>query len=196
MEVKLSTTTPLAIGAVIGGLAGKALFEFIRSASGNESLLGGVQAICLAIITAAVLLYIRKKDGLRAFHIESKAVCILIGSLLGIISSFLGIGGGTSNVAVLFLFFSMDAKTAAKNSLYIIVFSQLAGILKTVAAGTVPAFAWPVLFCMAFGGVCGALQGSGISAHISNHGVEKALQALLIVIVCINIRNAMGFLTM
>ena len=53
---------------------------------------------------------------------------VVIGVFLGIISSFLGIGGGTSNVAVLFFFFSMEAKEAAKNSLYIIIFSQISSI--------------------------------------------------------------------
>ena len=42
---------------------------------------------------------------------------------LGILSSFLGIGGGPINLVVLFFFFSMDTKTAAQNSLYTILFS-------------------------------------------------------------------------
>ncbi|MCD8330303.1 MAG: sulfite exporter TauE/SafE family protein, partial [Lachnospiraceae bacterium] len=56
----------------------------------------------------------------------------------GFLGAFLGIGGGPFNVAALTYFFSMDMKTAAQNSLYIIVFSQATGIAELLAAGAVP----------------------------------------------------------
>ena len=54
--VKLSyaVSTPLAIGAVIGGVLGKALFECIRTSFGVEGPLGLVQSICLIAVTALV----------------------------------------------------------------------------------------------------------------------------------------------
>lgn len=58
-----------------------------------------------------------------------------MGVLLGIISSFLGIGGGPINLVVLGYCFSMDSKTAAVISLYIILFSQLASLLAALISG-------------------------------------------------------------
>ena len=57
-----------------------------------------------------------------AYKVENASVCVLIGVFLGIMSSFLGIGGGPINFVVLFFFFSMSTKIAAENSLYIIFF--------------------------------------------------------------------------
>ena len=46
-------------------------------------------------------------------------------AFLGIISSFLGIGGGPINLVVLFFFFSMPTKIAAENSLYRVIWKDL-----------------------------------------------------------------------
>ena len=112
---------------------------------------------------------------------------------LGIISSFLGIGGGTSNVAVLFFFFSMEAKEAAKNSLYIIIFSQISSIATAVSTGSVPAFTWTNLLCMIAGGISGALVGAAISKRIDNKGVEKVLKVLLLIIVAMDFYNILKY---
>ena len=145
VKLRLRMSIPLAIGAVFGGLIGKWLFELVRRSFTDENVLGAVQAACLTVITAAVLLYICKKDRLKSMHVDSLPLALVIGTVLGVISSFLGIGGGTSNVAMLFFFFSMNAKEAAKNSIFIILFSQLSSVLNAVINGTVPPFEWPVL---------------------------------------------------
>lgn len=196
IKLEYRTSTPLALGAVIGGLFGKYLFELVRTMFADETVLGGIQAVCLTLITLGVFLYICKKDQLRSFHTENLLICLLIGSLLGIISSFLGIGGGTSNIAILFLCFSMDAKTAAKNSLYIIVFSQTSSIVKAILSHTVPTFEWTVLILMAAGGIAGAMLGSKISSKISNKGVEYILRTLLVIIILIDASNVLKFFLM
>ena len=142
VKLKIKTSTALASGAVLGGLAGKWLFEIVRNDFGNERVLGAVQAVFLTLITFLVFLYVCNKDKLPSHKIDSVGISVLIGIFLGIISSFLGIGGGTSNVAVLFFFFSMEAKEAAKNSIYIIIFSQMSSIVTAMVTGSVPDFAW------------------------------------------------------
>lgn len=101
VKLELKISTPLAVGAVIGGFVGKALLEIVSVRHGSQ-VLGGVQAVALTLITAGVLLYVINKNRLRSLHIENILPCALIGLFLGVISSFLGIGGGTSNVAILF----------------------------------------------------------------------------------------------
>lgn len=107
MQLSIRTSTPLALGAVAGGLIGKWLFELVRRTFENESTLGLIQAVLLSILNILVFIYICKKDKLKSYHTESIPVALIIGLALGMISSFLGIGGGPCNVAVLFLFFSM-----------------------------------------------------------------------------------------
>ena len=56
-SVDLKTGTPLAVGAAIGGVWGKQLFSIIKGMSSNPSMVGGVQAACLAVITGGTLVY-------------------------------------------------------------------------------------------------------------------------------------------
>lgn len=193
VELQVQTSTPLALGAALGGIVGKLLFELVQGGAGSESLLGAVQAVCLVVITVGVFCYICTKDRLPSYHVNSWGVCLLAGSLLGVISSFLGIGGGTSNVAILFLLFSMDAKEAAKNSIYIIMFSQIASILLSVIRGTVPQFDWFSLGLMIFGGISGALIGGTITKHLKAQQVEWLLRGLLMVIIGIDLFNTIKF---
>ena len=193
VKLELLTSTILAIGAVLGGLVGKWMFEQVRSGFGNEKLLGSIQAIALTIITVGVFLYVCNKDKLPSKHLKNPLAIVVTGIGLGVISSFLGIGGGTSNVAVLFFFFSMDAKQAAKNSLYIIIFSQLSSIATSIITKSVPSFEWIHLIAMVAGGILSAFVGAAISKRIDNKGVEKLLKILLLIIIAIDLFNAIRF---
>ena len=192
IQLQLRTSTPLAIGAVCGGMAGKWMFEFVRSSVGNEHVLGATQAVCLTFITFGVFLYVCNKDKLPSKQVENAGATVIIGVFLGIVSSFLGIGGGTSNVAVLFFFFSMNAKEAAKNSLYIIIFSQLSSIVISILTHSVPVFQWVDLMAMMTGGVSGALVGAVVSKRIDNTGVESILKVMLLTIVLDIVVNKQG----
>ena len=193
VKLEIRTSSILAIGAVLGGLVGKWMFEQVRNGFGNEAVLGSIQAIVLTIITIGVFLYVCNKDKLPSKHLTNPIAIATAGVGLGVISSFLGIGGGTSNVAVLFFFFSMEAKQAAKNSLYIIIFSQLSSIITSFVTGRVPSFEWIHLIFMIAGGVTSAFVGSAISRRIDNKGVEKLLKILLLIIICIDLYNAIRF---
>lgn len=85
LHVKVSTL--LATGAVCRGLAGKALFELVRK-GGNEQTLGAVQAVFLTLITFGVFLYVCNKTRLPSKHVTNPISVIVIGTCLGIISSF------------------------------------------------------------------------------------------------------------
>ena len=138
VRLQLKTSTPLALGAVTGGLLGKGLFDAAGTYFEEQSSLGALQSGCLTVVMAAVFFYLKYKDRIRGKQVEQPLAAVAIGVALGVISSFLGIGGGPFNVAVLFFFFAMDAKEAAKNSLYVILFSQTASLLLTLLRGSVP----------------------------------------------------------
>ena len=130
-HIERKTGLPLALGAAAGGLLGKWLFSSVSSLSGNMDDVGAIQTVCLLIITAGTMICTVCKEKLHSLHVTRPAVCVVIGIVLGLLSSFLGIGGGPMNLAALFYFFSMDTKTAAENSLYIIFISQSASLLSS-----------------------------------------------------------------
>ena len=189
-RVSLRTGTPMAIGAAVGGLLGKQLFSAVKALFENQNMVGSVQAICLALVTAGTLIYTLNKHRIRTHTVEHWAACAVIGLVLGAMSSFLGIGGGPINLVVLYYFFSMDTKTAAANSLYIILFSQLASVLATLVTHTVPDFRWPVLILMVAGGICGGMVGRVLNKQMDNRAVEKLFIALMAVIIAISIYNS------
>lgn len=194
-RVERRTGTPLALGAAIGGLIGKQVFSVIRTAFENQSYVSIVQAICLGLITIGTLIYTLNKGQIATKHTESRAVCAVIGILLGIMSSFLGIGGGPINLVVLYFFFSMDTKTAAANSLYIVLFSQIASLVSTLVTQTVPEFQFSVLIIMVVGGIGGGVIGRRLNRILDNKAVDKLFIGLMILIVGICIYNILHYIS-
>ena len=189
-RVSLNVGTPLAVGAAAGGLLGSQLFALVRQMSDNPNRVGAVQAACLAVITVGTLLYTLNKARIPTHRVRAKAACAVIGLALGCMSSFLGIGGGPINLVVLYFFFSMDTKTAAANSLYIIFFSQLFNLLATLASHSAPDVRWQVLALMAAGGVGGGMMGRALNRRMDSGAVERLFMALMAGIICVSVFNA------
>ena len=191
MDLKIATS--LAVGAAAGGVAGKAMFQSLKEAVGDENLVGMTQALVLIAITLATLLYTIYKEKIHTRKCDQIWLCVLIGLLLGIMSSFLGIGGGPINLMVLGYFFSMSTKEAALSSRYIILFSQIPSLVQTCATGNIPHMKLSYLAVMIVGGILGGTIGSRIIKKISEKGVDKLFIFLMAVIVLINIYNAVKF---
>ena len=189
-KVEMSTGTPLALGAAAGGVVGKEMFSAVKAFFNGSPMVGGVQAVALGFITLGTLLYTINKSRIRTRTTSNKVVCLVIGLLLGIMSSFLGIGGGPINLVVLGYFFSMDTKTAAANSLYIILFSQLASLIATLISG-VPEFRPLVLILMVAGGIGGGIVGRMLNKKMDDRAVDKLFIGLMVLIVAICVYNAL-----
>ncbi len=192
--VEMKTVTPLAIGAAVGGVIGKRLFVAIRNMFANGSLVGAVQSVALAVITLATLVYTINKEKISTHRVTAPVACGAIGLGLGIVSSFLGIGGGPINLVVLYYFFSMQTKVAAANSLYIILFSQLTSVLSTVVSG-IPEIDFVKLGFMMCGGILGGITGRKLSKKMDNRAVDKLFILLMIFIVLISFYNAYIYMT-
>ncbi|MBQ5672490.1 MAG: sulfite exporter TauE/SafE family protein [Oscillospiraceae bacterium] len=185
---------PMALGAAIGGVFGKQLFQIIRDSAADPEFVGAVQAICLIAVTLGTLLYTLYKHRIKTHEINSRLLALVIGLLLGVMSSFLGIGGGPINLVVLYYFFSMDSKTAAENSLYVIFFSQTASLIASIVTKTVPSFEIGMLLLMACGGICGGMVGRKINKKIDNATVDKLFIGLMVVMIVVNIFNVFKFI--
>lgn len=148
----------------------------------------------MLVITAGTLLYTIKKKKITTKNVSNKAVIFLIGVMLGIMSSFLSIGGGPVNLVVLFYFFSMETKQAAMYSIYIIMFSQIASLLGSLAKGNIPPFEAPLLAFMVVCGILGGLAGSRGNKKIKDRTVERLFIGLMAVIIVINIYNIFRYM--
>lgn len=183
----------LAVGAAFGGLAGKWLFSYVAGLSHDRNKVGAIQAFCLMLVTIGTLIYTLNKKRITTRKVNGPVICAIIGLLLGIMSSFLGIGGGPINLVVLFFFFSMNTKAAAENSLYIIFFSQLTSLLSTVLSNNIPEVDPLVLLTMVIGGIFGGIFGRALNKNISEQIVDKLFIALMSVIICICVYNMISY---
>lgn len=184
----------LGLGAAVGGIAGKQLFEIIAEFTAGSERIGAVQAAVLFAITFATIIYTLNKEKIRSKKTESPALCCLIGLGLGMMSVFLGIGGGPINLVVLYFFFSMDTKTAAQNSLYIILISQFVSLLATVASGEIPKIPLWLFVAMVCSGIFGGAVGRSISKQISAKNVNRLFIGLLCVIMLVCCYNFSQFI--
>lgn len=182
----------LAIGAAVGGVVGNKLFHVIRAAASSASMVSLVQNIIMVLLTGSVFIYTLKKEYIRKMHITSLCFSLFAGFLLGVLSSFLGIGGGPINLMILSFFFSMDTKTAAFNSLLAIFFSQTLSFVSTAITG-IPEVSWTLLCAMMGFGVAGATVGRSLNKRMDNKAVDRLFLYLLVVIVTLSCYNCAKF---
>lgn len=187
-------STILALGAAIGGIIGKQLFQVTKDLFKSDNLIGALQAVILIFMTIYVFYFIKNKEKIKMKNIQNKLISALIGFLLGMVSAFLGIGGGPINIAILAYFFNMDSKTCSLNSIYIIFFSQTTSLLTTFITGKIPVYNPLNLTFMIIGGICGGFLGSVISKKLSNKGVDKIFSIVLVVILLICTYNFFKFI--
>ncbi len=192
-EIDLAVSTPLAIGAAVGGLLGKQLFSAVAGLFADANTAGGVQAGLLLVATFATLLYTVNKNRIRMLQVRSKPACILIGLGLGMLGTFLGIGGGPFNMAVLYFFFSMSTKVAAQNSLYVILISQTVGILTTAFGSGIPMLSVWLLVGMVLCGVVGGEVGGRINKGLSEQRATRLFEASMVLVMAISCYNIYAF---
>lgn len=189
MRIELKRGTLLAVGAAIGGLAGKGVFDWVKSLTSSDGLVGVVQNVIMVILTLGVGVYMVFRAKISTHNVQNTFLCLVIGLGLGLLSSFLGIGGGPINLVVLYYFFSMDTKQAALHSLYVIFFGQAASFILSLVGQNVPNFDPLALVVMVVGGVAGGILGRSLNKHMTVRQVDTLFMALIAVITLISIYN-------
>ncbi len=197
-------TTWLAVGSAIGGVIGKNIYSNIKAGFENQEVVGGYQAMALLIAVFLTLLYTVNKKKFKGFQVKNPAALVALGFVLGTLSSFVGIGGGPMNLAVLFFFLSMPTKMAAQNSLYMILISQTASLIMTFVKGNVPTALyqdvdpglWVMLIGMMLCGIYGGKVGKTLNKKLPSETVDKLFIILIVVIMALcvwNIYTKLGF---
>lgn len=187
-KLDYSILVPLALGAAIGGVTGKTVFSVVEGV-GNTSL---IQSIILLMVYIGVLVYALNKSRITTKTVNGLVPSLTIGIILGCVSAFLGIGGGPINIAALSYFYSTSPKVTAKNSLFIILFSQLTSFGTTLISG-VPTFNTVALILMCSGAVIGALIGGKCSKLLSEISVDNLFITVLFCLIALGCYNVYTF---
>lgn len=188
-KLDMNVAVSISLGSAFGGVIGKSAFNFITSLLKNTDEIGSVQAASLFILTAFTFIYTLKKDNIKKSELRNIGVTFSAGIFLGVVSSFLGIGGGPINIMVLSYLFSFDSKECAIYSLFIIMVSQIASLILQTVTKTIPEFSLPMLIIMAFCAVCGGIIGRKINSVCDNKKIDVLFLIMMAVIMGICIFN-------
>ncbi len=193
IELKKNIVVFIAAGSVAGGFLGSYIMNLLeyRFVSINMRC---IQAFLLAVLLIAVCFYVSKQR--KSFCVKNSFAIILVGLLLGFIASFLGIGGGPINVAVLTLFFSMNVKVSAVYSVAIIFFSQLSKLITIFASDGIAPYShqWKTLLIILPAAVLGGIIGSKFNRKFDDKIIRKVFTAVMVLLVVLNVYNGIKYL--
>lgn len=179
----------IAIGSLLGGVFGGYLFGLVSAYYKIDKYIGIIQTIVLLTVILAVILIELNKKRLVQKSYRSPFIIIMIGVVLGTISSFLGIGGGPFNKPTIYLLLGLSSKASTVGSLCIVFFSQASNIVRTLALhGTAP-FDFSVLPYMIVGAILGGYIGGWIINKVDEVFYDKLFMGVLVIILFINFAN-------
>ncbi len=193
-KIPFDMAIPLAVSSVFGGFIGQYLLDYIVKTLAINLVAAIIQNIILAVLVFIVVLYMKNKSRIAGKHIKSILVTVAVGIFLGCVSSFLGIGGGPINVALIIYLFSFDTKTATVCSLITVFFAQLSKLITTAVSTGFACFDLSVAPVMVIGAVLGGFVGAALNKKCSERTVEKAfngVQLLVLIIAIINISKGL-----
>lgn len=178
----------IAAGSILGGYLGSAVMDYIGTLIAQQTI-RCIQAFTLAVLLTVVSIYVGKSS--FSFEVKNKLAIFAVGLALGFMASFLGIGGGPINVAVLTLFFSMNVKDSAVYSVAIIFFSQLSKLITIFAtAGFEPyAHQWKTLVFILPAAVIGGFIGSSLNRKFDDKLIRKVFVSVMIMLIILNVYN-------
>ena len=182
-EFDKQTVLSVAMGSLLGGVAGEKVFSALTGSFDNH-LVKAVQGGILAVVLGLIFVYTLKQDKVPSWKLTNPAAIFIAGFVLGAVAVFLGIGGGPLNVAALSLLFSLGAKEGAVYSLAIIsklVLSATSGALWAVDLTFVPFVVIPA--------IAGGFIGTYFNRNLSEEGVRRIYIFVMALLPLISLYN-------
>ena len=183
----------LAFGSIVGGKIGDAVFLWAVEKV-DSSLVSASQSIILFLLLGGIILFTLNKGKINTLEVSNLFAIVTIGLLVGIISVYLGIGGGPLNIALLVYFFSMKAKDAAAYSILMIFFAQIIKMGTVIRDFEKYNNVSLVILAIAIFAVLGGWIGTKIQSKLSHEAVEKMYLGLMVVLLLMNAINIVKFI--
>lgn len=188
-QIPFNLVIPLSFGSTIGGYIGQNLLKFVIKIFESQNVILVIQNLCLTILIFGAFIYMHNKDNISGKHLKSTTVSLFVGIFLGSCSSFLGIGGGPINVALLIYLYSMSTKTATVCSLIIILFSQVSKLVTIAIITGFSIYDLSIAPIMISGAVIGGYIGVELNKRFSEKKVCKSFQIVQLAVLGITIFN-------
>lgn len=186
-EVDTKIAFSLAVGSVLGGVVGERLLANVIKLFRVNGAVVAFQNTCLATLVIAVFVYMRMGESRPVLDKSGVFAALIIGTVLGMVSTFLGIGGGPINVALIIFVFSYNIKDATVYSIIIILSAQVSKLLIALITGNLYGDDISIVPVMVVGAIFGGWIGSRLNKKITVKVLEKAFNAVqvLVFIICL-----------
>lgn len=191
--VRWSEILTFALGSLAGGRLGDWLFNEFRRGLHNDSVVNLIQIVVLVVVLC-VSLALSKPGHFKLSGRVKMGLFVIAGIFLGTISTFLGIGGGPINVALLIFVFSFSSKKAVLYSIVCIFFSQLMKLGTNLPQLASMGLNGGVITAIVIAAILGGYTGATITTHITNKQVLGFYKLVVVFVIGLNIVNGINLL--
>jgi uncharacterized membrane protein YfcA len=173
---------PAMLGAVLGADLGLRVADDIR-----------LTIFAIVMLAAAVAMYRGNRIGEKAGRQNSKTAdeperrrripgVTLIGAAVGVLTGFVGVGGGFLYVPVLTVLAGLPVKHAIGTSLVLIVLSCAAGIARYLGNPALGSLDWRAIAIFTAIALVGAVAGSRLVPHVSQRHLRQGFAGFLLIL--------------
>lgn len=121
---------------------------------------------------------------------ECKPVrCLLAGGAVGVLTGFLGVGGGFLLMPALAKFARLPVRTATGTSLAVIACNSAAGFVSHLGDAPVP---WPLAAVFSLIAAAGVLAGGKVAARLPEKALRKAFAVFVLLVAAVVLWRASG----
>lgn len=165
--------TGLLFGAagMAGALAGSPLTKMVAP----QTLL--LIFAALMFVVAGSMLWRRRAEATSPKREPDRRKAVAAGFAVGILTGFLGVGGGFLIVPALVFFGGLGIREAVGTSLFVIALNSAAGLAGHAAGGHPD---WALTFVVLMLAVGGAVVGTRVSRRIAAHRLQKVFAMLVV----------------
>lgn len=178
---QISLMIAIIIGSTVGAYYGIGISHRISDALFKKILLILLVIMGLLLITESFISFDSAGIVFGSFYIEM-VVAVLLGVLIGVISSLLGVAGGEVIIPILILVFGIDVKLAGTMSLLISIPTMIVGITRHARNKmyTVKSEITSLVVPMGISSIIGASIGAFLVIYAPSELLKLILGALLI----------------
>lgn len=170
-NVNLKSAGYFGISGIFGAFLGSPLTKLF-SANALLLIFAG-----LMFVVAVSMLWRKRNSEVETAHKPHPIKAVLAGFGVGVLTGFLGVGGGFLIVPALVLFGGLDMKTAIGTSLFVIFLNCVAGLLGHLSGGV---FNWPLTLLVMGLAVSGAVLGTMLSHKMAAHRLQSMFAVLVL----------------
>ncbi len=174
---------PFGGAAIVGALGGAALHSLVA-----DRVLLGIFAGTLFVV--AVRMAVGNREAVPSSEPQRMSVLLVLGALMGLLSGFLGVGGGFLMVPALTWGARLPLRQAIGTSLAVMALSSLSGAIGHAVQGHVSLW---LLGTVGGGTVVGALIGTPLSGRLPERPLRLGFAGLALILgIYIAVRVALG----